>query len=225
MSRMFTNIAPGQGASNVRQRNDLKNAAKLKSKIVETGKRLHRLDGKDADLAEKKDVVHIEEQTKLPKSIGHYAKIVAFGALAGLGHLEKSATVDSAYSTKENGELKNMMARTTSEGKTETLDYRKDDDGTEVYTGPTGDGKFMIVKENKAQGTLFIATDSQPLDGTFGTVFSKQFDPPKSSEETPVVAPPVEQDSNSSKAADTPVQSRIDTNFWKPASPINTGNS
>ena len=114
MSRLFTKIKPGQGASNARQRGDLENAAKLKSKILETGKRLCRLDGKRADLTEKDDVVPIGGETKLPKTLGHSAQVIAFGVLANLGHVEKKATVDSAYSTQENGELKNMTKGTVS---------------------------------------------------------------------------------------------------------------
>jgi O-acetyl-ADP-ribose deacetylase (regulator of RNase III) len=174
--RSFINIPSQRTPVTRSQSADLNQANELKKKVLETGKRFQRLDQKPGvDRESDKDTVYVNQPTDLPPTLGNKIAQVTLGFMAP----KQEKALAEGYARSENGELKTLSVHTESKEGVKDFRYEKMDDGTEVFHGPTGDGRFMMVRENKAAGTLFVATDIESMEGSFGSVSSSDFRPPE----------------------------------------------
>ena len=78
----------------------------------------------------------------------------------------------------EKGEVTDAMFMTSKGDKEQTFQYAKLEDGNEVYHGPTPDG-YAVIKENRGNGTLFMATSEQPMTEQFQAALSPDFQTPE----------------------------------------------
>jgi hypothetical protein len=149
-----------KGPLNQTQRAQLKTAREVKQNVLKTTKRFQGLDETPADLAkDDKDVVLVGDgsNTTLPQSTGNKIARLAVGVLAPK---EESSEASGLAVTKD-GKLDRANIKTEApDGKESEIQYRKLEDGTEIYHGPTKDG-YAVVRENK-DGTLMMMTSDKP---------------------------------------------------------------
>jgi hypothetical protein len=154
-----------KGPLNQTQRSQLKTAREVKQNVLKTTKRFQGLDETPADLAkDKKDVVIVtnDQNADLPQSLGNKVARLAVGILAPK---EEEAKVSGTTVAKD-GQLETANVVTQSPDGTETeFKYRKLDDGSEIYHGPTSDG-YAVVRENK-DGTLMMMTSDKPANAAY----------------------------------------------------------
>ncbi len=162
---MSINNINTKGPLNQTQRAQLATAREVKQNVQKTAKRFRALDGTSADSDKlKNDVVMVGEsdKTDLPQSMGNKLARLAVGVLAP----EEDKAKASGMTSLKEGELQAVNVKTESpEGKEQTFQYRKLDDGSEIYHGPTKDG-YAVVRENK-DGTLMMMTSDKPADEAY----------------------------------------------------------
>ena len=136
------------------------------------------------------------DKTDLPQSMGNKLARLAVGVLAP----EEDKAKASGMTSLKEGELQAVNVKTESpEGKEQTFQYRKLDDGSEIYHGPTKDG-YAVVRENK-DGTLMMMTSDKPADEAYWDASSwKSAGEPAA---TPVGAPASKQDAAPKTFAET----------------------
>ena len=162
---MSINNINTKGPLNQTQRAQLATAREVKQNVQKTAKRFRALDGTSADSDKlKNDVVMVGEsdKTDLPQTMGNKLARLAVGVLAP----EQDQAKASGMTSLKEGELQAVNVKTESpEGKEQTFQYRKLDDGSEIYHGPTKDG-YAVVRENK-DGTLMMMTSDNPADEAY----------------------------------------------------------
>lgn len=187
MSRSFTNISAGQRPINSRQAADLRQAKALKSEMMKAANRFEKFDGKAADKDGMDGAVYVPQETAMPKSMGKALMSFAFGTK--MVPKEEDMT-GSGILSKKDGEITGFDIDVKNKaGEAKEFRYSKTSDGTEVYHGKTADGGFMMVRENKAKGTLFIATDQEDMHRSFGSLEQSDFVAPNDSDDAPAADP------------------------------------
>lgn len=88
---------------------------------------------------------------------------------------EKMAT---GYSRADSKGVAQGDVVVTEGDKSQSFNYKRMEDGTEVYHGPTGDG-YAVVRENASQGTLFVELSDEPNQNSFQKAVSPGFTGPK----------------------------------------------
>ena len=148
------------------QRQNLQTANTLKKSVLDKAKRFHKLDGvegADANLKSNDEViVERGNATPLPSSTGNDLARLAVGILAP----KEAQPETTGYSKGENGNVVTSDITTHVDGKETDFQYKKSEDGTEIFHGPTDDG-FAVVVENKSTGLLIMKEAEHPLRGTY----------------------------------------------------------
>lgn len=154
-----------KGPLNQTQRAQLKTAREVKQNVLKTASRFQSLDQTPADVAgHKEDTVFVShnEKADLPQSLGNKVARLAVGILAPKEEDAKA----SGLSIAKDGKIEDVSVVTQDPtGKESEYNYRKLDDGSEIYHGPTQDG-YAVVRENK-DGTLMMMTSDKPANAAY----------------------------------------------------------
>jgi hypothetical protein len=151
-------------------------ATQTKNSVLGTVGRFQGLDDKEGvDLVPGDDIVMVSRgnETSLPPTISDKIK-----AKLPEGWTEEGPEVKATGFARQDREgLATADVTTFAEGKETDYNYNRLPDGSEVYHGPTADG-YAVVRENKANGTLFMATGEQPMLGLFQHASRSDFEAP-----------------------------------------------
>ncbi len=162
-------------------------AKEAKNAVLGTVGRFQGLDDVEGvDLVPGDDVVMvgIGNETKLPPTITDKIK-----QKLPEGWVEEGPEVKANGLVRSDGEgLATAAITTFSEGKQAGHQYTRLKDGSEIYHGPTADG-YAVVRENTANGTLFLATSQEPMLSAFAEASRPDFSGPVA-ENDPALAKP-----------------------------------
>lgn len=129
-------------------------ARQAKTNVLDAAGQFHRLDKSEADKAPEPDLVMINPgaPAELPKTQFEELKDKLKSPEDLAAEPKKMA---SGYSRAGQDGLTSADVEVKKGDSAQEFIYRKFDDGTEVYSGPT-EGGYAVVRENSAQGTLFV---------------------------------------------------------------------
>jgi hypothetical protein len=152
-------------------------AKQAKNSVLDTAARFQKLDGVEgADVTPPEDkivMVPRHTQADLPNSdLGDLAKKIP-GDFIPEGPKVKA----NGFSKAGEEGLETADIHTTSEDKSSDLKFQKLPDGTEVYHGTTAEG-YAVVRENRQNGTLFMATSDQPMTDVYQQASVPNFEGP-----------------------------------------------
>ncbi|MFA5506791.1 MAG: hypothetical protein WC314_17010 [Vulcanimicrobiota bacterium] len=140
-------------------------ANQVKKSVMKVAGRFQKLDETPADTAKgTKDSVFVrgDSQVELPNSTGNQLARLAVGALAPK---EEDLKATGSTSAKD-GKLESAHVVTTAaDGQESVYQFRKLEDGSQVFHGPT-EGGYAVVKENK-DGTLTMVTSEGPNEEAY----------------------------------------------------------
>lgn len=178
-----------KGQLNQAQKAQLATAREVKKNVLKTTSRFQSLDETPADLAkDKKDTVLVtrDQQADLPQSMGNKMARLAVGILAPKEEEAKA----SGTTVAKDGKLETANVVTEGpDGKTSEYKYRKLDDGSEIYHGPTKDG-YAVIRENK-DGTLMMLESETPNSSGYWDASSWEAPKPQDQQTAaPAPAPP-----------------------------------
>ena len=160
-------------------------AKEAKSNVTDTVGRFQQLDKKGVDdpspdKADMPGVVVVTPdnpgilpKTQIEQQIG---KVKDKFKKEGEGEAEAPKMATGNTSADAQG-VKEGSVVVTQGDKTQDFNYKRMDDGTEVYHGPTSDG-YAVVRENAAAGTLFVELSEQPNVGSYRAAISPNFSGP-----------------------------------------------
>lgn len=154
-------------------------AMKTKKAVQETAERFQKLDGVEgADVTPAGDnVVLIPSggSANLPDTLTDKVG----KKVAKQFDLDVNPTKAEGTSVGAEDGLKTANIKTQTGDKSESFGFQKLDDGSEVYHGPVDGGGYMVVRENRDNGTLFVASGEEPMDSVFREATSPSFQAPR----------------------------------------------
>lgn len=129
-------------------------ANQAKTNVLDNAGQFHKLDKTEADKAYTPDEVMVNQSApaELPKTQMETIRD-KFKSPEELASEPKKLA--SGYTRGGKDGLAYADVEVKKGDSTQDFMYRKFDDGTEVYSGPT-EGGYAVVRENSAQGTLFV---------------------------------------------------------------------
>ena len=132
-------------------------------------------------------MVHESSPTELPKT---FMEKVADQGKTGEELGAEPKKMAAGHSRVDEGGLKTADILVKDDQGRKEYSYERQDDGTEVYMGPTESG-YAVVRENSKQGTLFVDLMEEPNFRRFQTAVRGDFeqgpvanDPAKSKPQT-----------------------------------------